>query len=131
MNFRRSVMAWTFPNLPATAGAVVALAAAQPLAAQQDVAGTAPQTQYSHPAGFQDMVADKLPAVVGILSTARQGPETTMEMPDMPPRPPGFEDFFGGPGGPDAPRGPMQAQGSGFFITADRSEEHTSELQSL
>ncbi|RBI86369.1 protease Do [Rhodosalinus halophilus] len=101
---------------PKSAAALVALfAAAQPLAAQQSVQGTAPGADYDTPAGFQEMVADKLPAVVGILSTAPAragGPERGPRLP------PGFEDFFGAPM-PQQPPGPMRAQGSGFFVSAD------------
>ncbi len=102
--------------------ALAALVAATPLGAQELASTATPlQAQYSHPAGFQDMVADKLPAVVGILSTAPQRIAPAMERPDMPSLPPGFEEFFGGPDEemPRGPRGPMRSQGSGFFISAD------------
>ena len=91
------------------------LAAAQPPGAQQSAHGTAPEATYDTPAGFQEMVADKLPAVVGILSTAP--PRDTGPTPG-PRLPPGFEEFFGDPM-PQPPRGPMRAQGSGFFVSAD------------
>jgi serine protease Do len=68
------------------------------------------------PQNFAEMVEAQLPAVVGILSTA---PAPEMPASPMPQLPPGLGDFFGLPA-PQAPQsGPMQAQGSGFFISAD------------
>lgn len=74
------------------------------------------------PADFSAMVAEKLPAVVGILGTAAAPSE-----PQAGPRlPPGLQEFFGlpqpgtsrGAGGDGLPRR-MQAQGSGFIISPD------------
>ncbi|MGR3496917.1 DegQ family serine endoprotease [Citreimonas sp.] len=69
----------------------------------------------SAPVDFTAMVEDKLPAVVGILSTgaAPQGQQ------GVPPQlPPGFRDFFGDQM-PQRPQGPMRSQGSGFIISED------------
>ncbi|MFP4239036.1 MAG: trypsin-like peptidase domain-containing protein [Rhodosalinus sp.] len=111
-------MQTSFATRPAR-GSAVALAAllvaTQPLGAQQSADGTAPQASYDTPPGFQEMAADKLPAVVGVLSTAP--PRETGPVPG-PSLPPGFEEFFGDRM-PQPPRGPMRAQGSGFFVSAD------------
>jgi serine protease Do len=68
------------------------------------------------PGDFSSMVARKLPAVVGILSTVEAPVADPRTMPQLPP---GLEEFFGMPM-PDAPpRGPMLGQGSGFIISPD------------
>ncbi len=96
------------------AGGVLALAATLALAAPSPLAAQTGETAYDTPAGFEQMVADKLPAVVGILSTApaaqaqRGGPRL----------PPGVEEFFGQPVPPQGEgQGPLRGQGSGFVIS--------------
>jgi serine protease Do len=96
------------PSLTAVAVSLVLAfpGAAYPQSAQEVVA----------PPSFSQMVSQKLPAVVGILSTVdgpRAGPDA------MPSLPPGLEEFFGLPQPDRMPPGPMRAQGSGFIISAD------------
>jgi len=84
------------------------------------VAAPAPvdaQTADSFPQGFEEMVAEQLPAVVGILAT-RTTPDdpTSTEAPQLPP---GLEEFFGQPPGAVPPPGPLSAAGSGFIVSAD------------
>lgn len=72
---------------------------------------------FDAPAGFSQMVTERLPSVVGILST---GPAPEAMPAPMPQLPPGLREFFGGPGGPQmGPQGPMRSQGSGFIISSD------------
>ncbi len=93
--------------------------AASPLALSVVPNATFAQT----PADFSAMVSEKLPAVVGILSTIdAPPPQTAQQMPQLPP---GLREFFDLPG-PDAPGGgdvpppgPAQSQGSGFIISPD------------
>ncbi len=94
--------------------AALTLAAPQPLAAQN--AETASGV-YTTPPGFEQMVADNLPSVVGILSTV----PASMQAPRRGPRlPPGLDEFFGQPvPEPDADQGPLRGQGSGFVISED------------
>ncbi|SDY35112.1 DegQ family serine endoprotease [Citreimonas salinaria] len=71
------------------------------------------------PADFTAMVEEKLPAVVGILSTGPAPGGRAGPMPELPPGlPPGFGDFFGDQM-PRQRQGPMRSQGSGFIISAD------------
>jgi len=91
----------------AVSGAVLATGASAPAIAQNG--------PYDAPPSFSAMVSDKLPAVVGILSTVNQ-PEIQTPGPQLPP---GLEDFFGMPGPQTPPPGPMRGQGSGFIISAD------------
>lgn len=114
--------------------AAIALAPAAALAAALSLTAPAPAAAQTAaetatpglPADFSAMVAEKLPAVVGILSTAA-APAEPQAGPQLPP---GLQEFFGlpQPGGPRGPgRGPggdgmprrMQAQGSGFIISPD------------
>ncbi|MCR9110022.1 MAG: Do family serine endopeptidase [Rhodobacteraceae bacterium] len=67
---------------------------------------------YKTPAGFEDMVADKLPSVVGVLSNL-PAQNARRNMPTMPP---GMEEFFGQQ--PQNQR-PRRAQGSGFVVSDD------------
>lgn len=117
----------------ATPLALVALAAAlsfaQPSPARSETHATATAfaTALAPPVDFSAMVAEKLPAVVGILSTAA-APDESATGPRLPP---GLDEFFGNPrhggpkGGPElgpegAPApGRMQALGSGFVISSD------------
>ena len=74
---------------------------------------------FSTPPDFSQMVTERLPAVVGILSTGPAPEATPAPMPQLPP---GLRDFFGGPGpqmNPSRPQGPMRSQGSGFIISPD------------
>lgn len=71
---------------------------------------------YATPPDFTQMVSEKLPAVVGILSTQEVPSAPAQQAPQLPP---GFEEFFGMPSPERAPQGPMQAQGSGFIISED------------
>ncbi|ROU03754.1 Do family serine endopeptidase [Histidinibacterium lentulum] len=89
------------------------------------VAAPAPvdaQTPGSFPQGFEEMVAEQLPAVVGILAT-RPAPDTASTV--APQLPPGLEEFFGQapgtvpPPGAAPPPGPLRAAGSGFIVSAD------------
>ena len=95
--------------LPAitTALAVAAVGAPAPAQAPADPAV---------PPSFSEMVARKLPSVVGILSSVEVPEQDRGEMPNLPP---GFEEFFGAPFGDQPPPGPMQGQGSGFIISSD------------
>jgi serine protease Do len=68
------------------------------------------------PPSFSAMVAQKLPAVVGILSTVEAPMRTPRAMPELPP---GLEEFFGSPFPDQPPRGPMRGQGSGFIVSSD------------
>ncbi|AHM05110.1 HtrA protease/chaperone protein [Roseibacterium elongatum DSM 19469] len=84
-------------------------------------AGPAPaqDSGFDAPADFSQMVSERLPAVVGILSTGPAPEATTQAMPQLPP---GLREFFGRPGprtGPSGPQGPMRSQGSGFVISSD------------
>ncbi|WP_372890336.1 Do family serine endopeptidase [Rhodosalinus sp.] len=103
-----------FSGAPWAAALAAAILVAPATSAQDSAHGTAPEADYATPPGFEAMVADKQPAVVGILSTAPERAEGQMPGPQLPP---GLRDFFGGPG--PMPRGPMRAQGSGFFISDD------------
>jgi serine protease Do len=74
---------------------------------------------FTTPDGFSQMVAERLPSVVGILSTGPAPEAMPAPMPDLPP---GLREFFGGPGpqmGPQGPQGPLSSQGSGFIISSD------------
>jgi serine protease Do len=105
-------MAETFPTqriLPALATALAVASAGAPAPAQA-------QTEPAVPPSFSEMVARKLPAVVGILSTVEAPEQNPRTMPNLPP---GFEEYFGSPFGDRPPPGPMQGQGSGFIISAD------------
>lgn len=76
----------------------------------------AQESAFTTPADFSQMVTEKLPSVVGILST---GPAPRVQPGPVPQLPPGLREFFG-PQGPDtAPQGPMRSQGSGFVISED------------
>ncbi len=75
---------------------------------------TAQSADGNQPFNFVRIVDEKLPAVVGILST---GPAPVAQPGQMPQLPPGMEQFFGTP--EQVPRRPMQSQGSGFIISAD------------
>lgn len=107
---------------PTPAATSLALAATLLIAAPAPAPAQTPEAATGLPADFSAMVAEKLPAVVGILSTAA-APSAPPAGPQLPP---GFQDFFGlpqpgapgRPGGGAAPRR-MQAQGSGFIISAD------------
>jgi len=104
-------MTKTFPlaNVAATAVGIAVALGAGPAPAQE-------ASQPTTPPSFSAMVSEKLPAVVGILSTV----ETPMQGPRAVPQlPPGLEDFFGMPMPDQPPPGPMQGQGSGFIISAD------------
>jgi serine protease Do len=90
-----------------TAAALALSLPAAPVTAQEDM--------FSVPADFSEMVEARLPAVVGILSTA---PVPQAQPGPMPQLPPGMEEFFGMPQQPQ-PRGPLQSQGSGFVISED------------
>ena len=94
----------------ASAALSLSLALAAPPALSQDAGDPA------LPADFSVMVAEKLPAVVGILSTV-EAPETPPGA--RPQLPPGLEEFFGMPLPEAPPRGPMRGQGSGFISSAD------------
>jgi serine protease Do len=76
----------------------------------------AQEAAYDTPQDFSQMVADRLPSVVGILSTgpAPEGPPAT-----LPQLPPELREFFGQPGPQMRPQGPMRSQGSGFIISGD------------
>jgi serine protease Do len=76
----------------------------------------AQEAGFETPQDFSQMVAERLPSVVGILSTgpAPEGPPMT-----MPHVPPELREFFGQPGPHMRPRGPMRSQGSGFIISGD------------
>jgi len=96
-------------------GAVLALAIG--LAALPAAPMLAQDSAYQLPADFTRMVAEKLPAVVGILST---GPAPDTAAGPAPQLPPALRDFFGAPGQQQQPPpGPMRSQGSGFIISAD------------
>ena len=97
-----------FSRLSATALALTLCVPALPAHAQD--------TAFQTPADFTQMVEEKLPAVVGILST---GPAPQAQPAPAPQLPPGLRDFFGAPGRQQAPARPMQSQGSGFIISAD------------
>ncbi|MDD9719012.1 Do family serine endopeptidase [Dinoroseobacter sp. PD6] len=75
----------------------------------------AQQTDFDSPTDFSEMVTERLPAVVGILST---GPAPDPSPAIQPQLPPGMREFFGGPT-PPTPQGPMRSQGSGFIISQD------------
>jgi serine protease Do len=97
-------------------GRSVAAAAAVALCVTGAAApATAQDATPAAPVDFTAMVEDKLPAVVGILST---GPAPQAQQRGTPQLPPGMRDFFGGPM-PERPRGPARSQGSGFIISAD------------
>ncbi len=68
------------------------------------------------PASFAEIVRQKLPAVVGIITTM---PAPNAQQGAVPQLPPGMGDLFGAPRGAPAPQGPAQALGSGFIITED------------
>ncbi len=68
------------------------------------------------PSSFAEIVRQKLPAVVGIVTTM---PVQELQQGAMPQLPPGMGDLFGGPRGAPTPQGPAQALGSGFIITED------------
>ena len=112
------------------AATAIGLALSLPMtgSAEQNAANTATPPAVTAPvigapSSFSSIVREKLPAVVGII--------TTMAAPDArrgaaPQLPPGLEDLFGAPrGGRQAPQGPApqgrapQSLGSGFIITAD------------
>ena len=78
--------------------------------------GFAQQVQFATPPGFAAMVTEKLPAVVGILST---GPAPRLATGAAPQLPPGMGDLFGLPSPDSPPPGPMRSQGSGFIISQD------------
>lgn len=109
-------------SLSVVAMMAATLVAAGPARSQSSVEAETATATLGTPADFSAMVAEKLPAVVGILSTSAAPPEQEMR----PRLPPGMEEFFGSPQ-PGGPRGPgpgegsgrMQAQGSGFIISAD------------
>jgi serine protease Do len=112
MQAKEYLMKTTFPLARPLAAAAVACAVAL-------AAPAAPAQQVSEPAtppSFAGMVALKLPAVVGILSTVAAPPQGPGAMPQLPP---GLEEFFGIPLPDQPPPGPMQGQGSGFIISAD------------
>ncbi len=71
---------------------------------------------FETPQDFSLMVAERLPSVVGILSTGPtpEGPPAT-----IPQLPPELREFFGQPGPQMRPPGPMRSQGSGFIISGD------------
>ena len=85
--------------------------------AQQDTSANAAASTSAPiagaPATFSDIVKQKLPAVVGIVSTVDAPQAARGAQPQLPP---GLGDLFGAPRGP---QGPSRAQGSGFIITAD------------
>src|SRR5680860_510166 len=62
------------------------------------------------PSSFAEIVRQKLPAVVGIVTTM---PVQELQQGAMPQLPPGMGDLFGGPRGAPTPQGPAQALGSG------------------
>jgi len=90
------------------------------LAVAVSLAGPAPaqNANFTGPEDFSALAEARLPAVVGIVATAPTPQEGQPGLP-MPMLPPGLEDFFGGPLPQPQPRGPRQALGSGFIISAD------------
>ncbi|MFD0859604.1 Do family serine endopeptidase [Roseovarius aquimarinus] len=106
------------PRLMIGAATAIGIAMAVPMSgiAQQDTANSSVAPVAGAPLSFSSIVKEKLPAVVGIVSTV-DAPEGARGA--QPQLPPGLGDLFGGPRGPRAPQGPAQAQGSGFIITAD------------
>ncbi len=105
-------------HLVATATAIgLALSVPMTTIAQQQgtVAEAAAPTT---PVSFAGIVKEKLPAVVGIISTMPDEPQ--MQGGPVPQLPPGMDDFFGVPrGGPAPAPGPSQALGSGFIVSED------------
>ncbi|SEK69302.1 DegQ family serine endoprotease [Roseovarius nanhaiticus] len=109
------------PRLMIGAATAIGLALTVPMAgiAQQDAptsANSAAAPIAGAPITFSDIVKEKLPAVVGIVSTVEAPAAQRGAQPQLPP---GLGDLFGAPQGPRAPQGPAQAQGSGFIITGD------------
>jgi serine protease Do len=93
-------------------------------AEQQATTSAATAPVAAAPASFAGIVKEKLPAVVGVISTmpvpeqANAGPFS--QLPPGLQLPPGMGDLFGAPGGQRGPeRGPKQALGSGFIISDD------------
>ena len=94
-----------------------AITALSLLLAQSPIQATAQSSQeFQIPSDFSEMVAARLPSVVGILSTVSESPARPKQRPQLPP---GLEDFFGVPRPDTPPPGPMQSQGSGFIISPD------------
>ncbi|PVA10042.1 protease Do [Pelagivirga sediminicola] len=86
--------------------------------AQQDTAPASSAATAAAPVSFAGIVKEKLPAVVGIITTMPQ-PQGAQGG-TMPQLPPGLGDLFGAPRGGQAPEsGPLQALGSGFIISGD------------
>ncbi|MFX0546022.1 DegQ family serine endoprotease [Roseovarius sp. S1116L3] len=106
------------PRYMLGAATAVGIALSVPMVgvAQQEAANTAAAPIAGAPISFSDIVKEKLPAVVGIISTV-EAPATQRGA--QPQLPPGMGDLFGAPRGPRGPQGPAQAQGSGFIITGD------------
>jgi serine protease Do len=112
-------------HLIATATAI-GLALSVPMAgfAEQQATTSATTAVAAAPASFAGIVKEKLPAVVGVISTmpvpehANAGPYS--QLPPGLQLPPGMGDLFGGPGGQHNPhQGAKQALGSGFIISDD------------
>jgi serine protease Do len=104
----------TYPFRRGRTAAAAAFALSLALAPPPLMAQTA--GEFALPADFSAMVAEKLPAVVGILSTVEAPVTDPRAMPQLPP---GLEEFFGAPLPDRPPPGPMRGQGSGFIISAD------------
>jgi len=98
-------------NLPLGVAVAAMLAVALPVAP-----APAQEAGFDTPQDFSEMVAERLPSVVGILSTGPtpEGPPAT-----IPQLPPELREFFGQPGPQMRPPGPMRSQGSGFIVSGD------------
>jgi len=104
------------PRYVIGAATAIGIALAVPMvgvAQQEAPAATAAASMAGAPFSFSGIVKQKLPAVVGIISTvdAPRGAQPQL--------PPGMGDLFGAPQDPRGPQGPAMAQGSGFIITGD------------
>lgn len=102
----------------ATAIGLVLSAPAGAFAATEGNAQASTTAPASAPGSFAGIVKEKLPAVVGIISTMPE--ERHRQRGAMPQLPPGLGDLFGAPEGRQAPSpSPSQAMGSGFIISDD------------
>lgn len=103
-----------FPK--STAYVLAAALAAGPVGLPPVWAQSAPGNTFEAPADFSAMVAERLPAVVGILSTGSGQPQQRGPRPQLPP---GMDEFFGLPMPDMPPPGPLRSQGSGFILSPD------------
>ncbi|MEI4260640.1 Do family serine endopeptidase [Roseovarius sp. D0-M9] len=101
------------------AATAIGLAMSVPMVgiAQQETPTTSLAPIAGAPVSFSEIVKQKLPAVVGIVSTVNAPTPQSGAQPQLPP---GMGDLFGAPRGQEAPeQRQAQAQGSGFIITGD------------